>query len=68
MRTTKSHQGAPVRLLSVEEVADMLQVPVQTIYQWRLRRIGPPSMRVGRYVRFDPGDLKRWIDARKKAS
>jgi excisionase family DNA binding protein len=64
----KKEPPAPVRLLSVEEVAGMLQVPVQTIYQWRLRGLGPPSMRVGRYVRFDPADLSRWIEGRKRAS
>ncbi len=30
----------PVRLLSVQELADFLQVPVQTIYGWRKRGKG----------------------------
>jgi excisionase family DNA binding protein len=55
----------PVRLLSVQDVAGLLQVPVQTLYQWWLRREGPPALRVGRYVRYDPDDLRRWIDGRK---
>ena len=43
----------------------MLQVPVGTLYQWRFRREGPPSIRVGRFLRFDPEDVQRWLEERK---
>lgn len=52
-------------LLSVQELAAVLQVPVRTIYQWRLRGDGPQGMRVGKYLRFDPADVARWLDRRK---
>lgn len=61
---TKEVSG-PVRLLSVQDVAGLLQVPVGTVYQWRCRGEGPTSMRVGRYVRFDPRDVARWLEDRK---
>ena len=57
----------PVRLLSVEEVAELLQVPIQTIYAWRFQRRGPTPMRIGRYLRFDPADVARWVESRKEA-
>ena len=57
-----------VRLLSVQDVAGLLQVPVQTIYQWRYRGEGPTPIRIGRHLRFDPGDVARWVEARKAAS
>ena len=57
----------PVRLVSVEEVAELLQVPVQTIYAWRFQRRGPTPMRIGRYLRFDPADVARWVESRKEA-
>jgi excisionase family DNA binding protein len=40
------------RLLSVEELADYLEVPVKTIYTWRHRNTGPKGFRVGKHVRF----------------
>ena len=62
---SKVQGRAPVRLLSVEEVAELLQVPVRTIYQWRFRGEGPAGMRIGRYTRFDPRDVERWLEGRK---
>lgn len=53
------------RLLSIQEVADFLQVPVTTIYQWRYRGEGPRGIRVGRYVRFQLADVLAWIDEQK---
>lgn len=54
--------------MSVLEVADLLQVPVKTIYDWRYRGEGPRPMRLGKYLRFDPADVAVWIDARKGQS
>jgi predicted DNA-binding transcriptional regulator AlpA len=42
-------------------VADLLAVPVQTLYQWRRKRTGPPAFRVGRHLRYDPAQLRAWI-------
>jgi excisionase family DNA binding protein len=53
------------QLLSVEQLADLLQVPVSTIYHWRLRGEGPRPMRVGRYLRYEAADVARWIEGRK---
>ena len=52
------------RLLSVEDLADYLDVPVATIYAWRHRRQGPPGFRVGRHLRFRSSDIERWIEDR----
>jgi excisionase family DNA binding protein len=49
------------RLLTVEEVAEILRVPVKSLYEWRYRRIGPPAFRVGRFLRYDEGALHEWI-------
>lgn len=53
------------RLLAVEELADLLQVPVRTIYQWRHRGDGPRPIRVGRYLRYDPVDVAAWLEDQK---
>jgi excisionase family DNA binding protein len=49
-------------LWTVQEVADYLRVPVQTLYSWRARRAGPPARRVGKYLRYRPDDVTRWLD------
>jgi len=49
------------RLLSVEDLAAYLGVPLATIYAWRYRRQGPPGFRVGRHLRFREKDIEEWI-------
>ena len=56
---------SPVRLLSVEELAGLLQVAVKTIYHWRLHGLGPTGIRVNGHVRYDPEDVMRWLDDRR---
>jgi len=51
-------------LLSPQDLAGYLDVPVATVYAWRHRRQGPPGFRVGRHLRFRRSDVERWIDER----
>jgi excisionase family DNA binding protein len=50
------------RLWSVDDTAAFLGVPVGTLYQWRSRKRGPRSYRVGRWVRYDPAEVRQWLD------
>ena len=50
------------RLLTVEDLADYLGVPVATMYAWRYRHQGPPGFRVGRHLRYRRSDVDEWID------
>lgn len=50
------------QLLSVEDLAEYLAVPVTTLYQWRYRREGPPGFRVGRHIRYRWTDIIEWIE------
>ena len=48
------------RLLTAVEVAALLAVPTSWVY--RAAREGEiPSVTLGRYVRFAPGDIADWI-------
>ena len=48
------------RLLTAEEVAELLSVDRSTVYDWA--RAGTiPSYRMGRVVRFDPEQLEHWL-------
>ncbi|MFI1967832.1 DNA-binding protein [Streptomyces cinnamoneus] len=51
----------PTRYLTPIDVADLLGVPVETVYQWRRKRTGPCGFRVGRHLRYDPEDVRVWI-------
>jgi predicted DNA-binding transcriptional regulator AlpA len=51
----------PDRLWAVRDVADFLGVPVATLYQWRYHGYGPPGFRVGRYLRYDPRQVREWF-------
>jgi excisionase family DNA binding protein len=51
------------KLMSVEEVAEFLGVPVNTLYQWRHKGTGPDAFRVGRHLRYDPLAARGWLDA-----
>lgn len=50
------------RLESPQDIADYLGVPIDTIYGWRSRGIGPRGMRVGRHVRYRRRDVDDWLD------
>ncbi len=53
----------PHRYMTPVDVADLLGVPVETVYQWRRKRTGPRGFRVGRHLRYDPADVRAWVDS-----
>lgn len=50
------------RLLTADEVAEFLGIPVATLYQWRHKGCGPDAYRVGRHLRYEPSTLRTWLD------
>lgn len=56
------------RLWTLDEVAEYLQTPKKTLYDWRSRSIGPRGIRVGRNVRYRPEDVDAWLDERSQAA
>jgi excisionase family DNA binding protein len=52
------------RLLSIQEVADWLDVSVETVRFWRANRSGPRGIRVGRHIRYRPSDVELWLELR----
>lgn len=49
-------------LATAEEVSEYLGVPVDTLYAWRYRGVGPRSAKVGRHVRYRWEDVERYVD------
>lgn len=52
------------QLLSIEELADYLDVPVATVRRWRIDKTGPRGIRVGRHIRYRPSDVEFWLELR----
>jgi len=58
----------PTRLLTVEEVASMLNVPVSWVYG-RMRKTAlerMPAYRVGKYWRFKAEEVMAWLRDSKR--
>ncbi len=57
----------PANLLTVEDVARLCGVPTKSVYVWRSKGEGPPGFRVGKFVRYDPADVRAWLDQQRAA-
>jgi excisionase family DNA binding protein len=53
----------PRPLGTVEEVSDHLGVPINTLYQWRRKGVGPKASRVGRHLRYKWSDVDAWLES-----
>jgi excisionase family DNA binding protein len=53
-------------LLSIEDLARYLGVPVATIYDWRVDGKGPRAIKIGRYVKFTLSDVQAWLAERRE--
>ena len=54
-------------LLKPVQVAERLQIPVATLAVWRHRKQGPPSIHVGRLIRYRASDVEVWLRSRTDA-
>jgi len=60
--------GLPDRYLTPDDLSALLSVPVETLYQWRKKRTGPPGFRVGKHIRYDPRAVHAWISEQSAAA
>ncbi|WP_371529530.1 helix-turn-helix domain-containing protein [Streptomyces sp. NBC_01283] len=58
---TTLRAGLPDRYLTPDDIAEMFEVPKETVYQWRKKRTGPPAFRVGKHLRYDPADVHAYV-------
>ena len=49
-------------MLTPQELAAFLAVPVATVYRWNSEGTGPRRVRVGKHVRFRRADVDAWIE------
>lgn len=55
----------PDRLLCIEEVSAMLQLPVATIYKQRSMGLFCPAYKLGRHLRWKRTELLGWIETKR---
>jgi excisionase family DNA binding protein len=53
------------RLLTTQQLAAYLAVPVATLYAWRYTGDGPPGFRVGKHLRYRSSDVDQWIQRQR---
>lgn len=59
----------PTRYLTPDDLVELFDLPsVETVYQWRRKRIGPRGFRVGRHLRYDPDDVRAWVKSRMEGT
>lgn len=52
------------KLWTIKEVADFLQVKVSVVKYW-LHTSGMPFVKIGKHYRFDPNDIRKWVESCK---
>jgi excisionase family DNA binding protein len=55
--------SSELKYLTIEQVAEMLQVTRMTIYN--LQNKGLPFIKLGKSVRFDKDDVIEWVNSKK---
>jgi excisionase family DNA binding protein len=67
--TFSNHDQEPIgRLLTVNEVAELLRCSKSSLDKWRLIGGGPRFVRVGARVRYRPADVAAYIAEQTRAS
>lgn len=56
------------RMMRETEVADQFGVSRRTLQGWRWRGGGPPYVRIGAAVRYEPAEVRAWLDAQRRTS
>lgn len=62
--TTARDAVALDALLTPQELAAYVKVPLTTVYQWNSDRSGPRRCHVGKHVRYRKSDVDAWLDAK----
>jgi len=50
------------KLMTAQELADFLGVPLATVYAWSCRGTGPAPIKVGRHLRYVPSEVDKYLD------
>lgn len=63
VRAATQHATCTHNWVSVDDLADELQIPKSTIYGWKARGLGPTWTRVGKHLRARRTDVDAWLNS-----
>ena len=49
-------------LMTIDDLSEMLGIPIETLYGWRHRGEGPQGYRVGRHVHYRRSTVEAWLE------
>jgi predicted DNA-binding transcriptional regulator AlpA len=49
------------QLITTAELSAFLSIPTSTLRQWSYLGTGPKALRVGRHLRYEPAEVRRWL-------
>jgi hypothetical protein len=58
--------GINRKTLLPEQVEELYQIPVQTLANWRSKKIGPAYSKPGRRILYRPQDIEAFLDRTKQ--
>jgi excisionase family DNA binding protein len=53
-------------LLTYQEIAERLRIPVSTLQKWVMAGDSIPFYKLGRSVRFEAEEVAKWLASRKR--
>lgn len=51
-------------LMSPQELAELLGLPISTVYGMNCEGSGPRRIRIGKHIRYRRADVNKWLDSR----
>jgi excisionase family DNA binding protein len=54
--------------LTIDEAADYLRKPVETLRKWRTQGYGPPAAKTGRSLLYRKAGIDKWLAERELES
>ncbi|MEU5394552.1 helix-turn-helix domain-containing protein [Streptomyces tibetensis] len=63
VRAAVQHATCDHTWVSVDDLADELQIPKSTIYGWKTRGLGPTWIRVGKHLRARRTHVDEWLNS-----
>lgn len=49
------------QLMTIDQVAEALAVPVRTLRHWRATGAGPVAIRIGKHLRYEEAVVEKWL-------
>jgi excisionase family DNA binding protein len=64
-RARRSVPESDDRMMTVEDLAEYLGLPIGTIYKQRSEETDPPGYRVGKFVRWKRSEVDAWLETKR---